>query len=445
MSRKFFRRFSYLFLLLSTVLVLTACNRFTQPPDSPQPSPTLPVSPTLAAPTPTQTTPVPHTFAILAERGWDSTALFVRPGQQLEITATGSWNDGLEDTPHGPGGTDKYEPESFLASAPIGALLGRIGDNPPFEIGEHTIMTAEFGGELLLSINDHPEALSDNTGTLEVSVSLGPEPAIPAQLLTNELDGYRVLVPAGYQAVIYKNSICLTLNEAWMMACHVANAFIEVSDAGGRTLNQVADEVAADANPDILVKRTNLAISGIEAIQLDDIYTYDVLRKVVIVYDDRIYTLTFVPWNDTLEDFARLENLYNTIIHSLTFLPQLEAPLPAPATPDLSTMSIRSLSSTSPDRQWRAEALLATFVGEFPADYARLTVSRTDGSASWLPFEQVSDYGGLGTGYISEFYWSAEGFICTSVTGPPRNRVDMGLPPSSTRLTCGMAASAKSH
>jgi len=77
--------------------------------------------------------------------------------------------------------------------------------------------------------------------------------------------------------------------------------------------------------------------------------------------------------------------------------------------PDLSTMSVRSLSSVSPDRQWRAEALLASFRGDTPYDYARLTVSRTDYSGSWIPYDVLSEYDGLGTGYISDFYWSADG------------------------------------
>jgi hypothetical protein len=124
--------------------------------------------------------------------------------------------------------------------------------------------------------------------------------------------------------VIYENAMCLTQSEAWMMACHVANALIEVSDAAGRSLSQVAEEAAAQGNPDIPVKRTDLTVSGVAAIQLDDIYTYDVLRKVVMVSEDRVFILTFVPWNEEVEDFARLEDLYNTLIGSFAILPSTE-------------------------------------------------------------------------------------------------------------------------
>lgn len=76
---------------------------------------------------------------------------------------------------------------------------------------------------------------------------------------------------------------------------------------------------------------------------------------------------------------------------------------------DLSTISTRSLSSTSPDRKWRAEALLGSFPGETWYDYARVTISPTDRSESWIAYERLNEYGGLGTGYISDFFWSADG------------------------------------
>ncbi len=138
------------------------------------------------------------TFSLAAERGWDSPAIFVRPGDQFEITATGSWNTGLEERPYGPGGTDRLEPDSILPSAPIGALIGRIGDNPPFLIGEHVIQTAEYGGELWLSINGPLEGLSGDPGSLEIAPILTPGTAGPAQRLTNHYGGYLLAYPSEY-------------------------------------------------------------------------------------------------------------------------------------------------------------------------------------------------------------------------------------------------------
>jgi hypothetical protein len=76
-------------------------------------------------------------------------------------------------------------------------------------------------------------------------------------------------------------------------------------------------------------------------------------------------------------------------------------------------MTVRVLTSSSPDGEWKAEALLAdpfspqgTFVGDM--DYARLTVFRTDGSQQWSPYEEWSPTG-LGDSYLTGFHWSADG------------------------------------
>lgn len=82
-------------------------------------------------------------------------------------------------------------------------------------------------------------------------------------------------------------------------------------------------------------------------------------------------------------------------------------------TPDLGMMTVDVRTSTSPDGQWKAEALLANpysregdYIGE--RDYARLTVYRIDGSQKWTPYEEWSETG-LGDSYLSEFYWPADG------------------------------------
>ena len=315
-----------IFFICAAIIFLTACASTPTPTKSAaSPAPEIVATSTAALPAPAAATTTSQTYIIFSNLGWDSLGMYVRQGQQFEISATGSWSTGPAENPTGPAGGDGFEPASTLPSAPIGALIGRIGHNPPFEIGEQAVLTADFGGEIYLGINDDPGALSDNAGSLEVTVTFGPRPATPTQLLTNEIDGYRLLVPAGYQAVVYNNGMCLTQSEGWMMACHVANVLIEVSQAAGRSLSQVAEEAAAQGNPDIPVKRSDLEVSGVQAIRLDDIYTYDVLRKVVMVSEDRVYILTFLPWGEEVEDFARLEELYNTVIGSFDILPSPDA------------------------------------------------------------------------------------------------------------------------
>ena len=141
-------------------------------------------------------------------------------------------------------------------------------------------------------------------------------------LLTNENEGYALRYPAEYHVVFFGRSICFTpaQTDGPPGACHVANAFLEVSDANGRSLTNAADELAANGNPTIEVTRTYMKIGGEDAILLDNIYTYDVLRKLVVIHSDRAYVFTFVPWVSGLDDFQRLQTLYSTLTVSFTFL-----------------------------------------------------------------------------------------------------------------------------
>lgn len=138
--------------------------------------------------------------------------------------------------------------------------------------------------------------------------------------MTNEEEGYRLRYPAEYNVVLYGRSICFTLSDAPTAACHVGSAFVDVNDADGRTLGEVADAIAADSTPNIEVERTNLNVAGEDAILLDNIHTYDALRKLIVLHNDRVYTFTFVPWYEANEAFAELETLYTTLVESFEFL-----------------------------------------------------------------------------------------------------------------------------
>jgi len=75
--------------------------------------------------------------------------------------------------------------------------------------------------------------------------------------------------------------------------------------------------------------------------------------------------------------------------------------------PDLSLMTVNTLTSISTYGPWTAEVLLASFVEK---DYARLMLHRVDerGYLWWKPYEEWSE-SGLGDSLLSEFYWSVDG------------------------------------
>jgi hypothetical protein len=166
------------------------------------------------------------------------------------------------------------------------------------------------------SSSGQPTAAPTNT--------VSPTTASPAverePRFTDDDEGYTLRFPAEYNVHRYGRSICLTVAEDVLMACHVANGFVEVSDAGAQTLAEAADAAAAQANPDIEVQRSQIAVGGEPAILLDDIYAADVFRKVVVILRERLYVLTFVPWAETAEEFPRVEALYDTITSTFGFL-----------------------------------------------------------------------------------------------------------------------------
>lgn len=151
-----------------------------------------------------------------------------------------------------------------------------------------------------------------------------PEPMEDTKLLIREAVGYCLLYPAGYIEIeTVPTTVCL-VPEGPTMGCHNTNLIIEVEDAGGRTVDEIADEIVADAQtgiPGIEIRRTNLSIAGEEAVVLEGLPGVASSRNVLLVHEDRRYELIFVPWDETDENFAKLDLLYNTVVNSFALLP----------------------------------------------------------------------------------------------------------------------------
>ena len=155
------------------------------------------------------------------------------------------------------------------------------------------------------------------------------------QLLRNEEIGYCLLYPDGHNRLDPNPTEVCLVPEGPTMACHSANAFIKVEEAAGRTAGQAADAVIADqeaAIPGISIERSELTVAGEEAVALEGLSGVDASRNVVIVHADRLYWLTFIPWDETREGWVEVETLYDTVINSFTFVPS-SSPFSASTTP----------------------------------------------------------------------------------------------------------------
>ncbi len=114
-------------------------------------------------------------IAVSAESPWQSTDVLVRKGQVVSIRyIDGTWGvlggaRGAEKQTDAEGFEGEYRSVGVpLTNAPVGALVGRIGDGEPFLVGDEIRIRAGDGGALRLMIND--QSLEDNFGALRVEI-----------------------------------------------------------------------------------------------------------------------------------------------------------------------------------------------------------------------------------------------------------------------------------
>ena len=155
------------------------------------------------------------------------------------------------------------------------------------------------------------------------SASACPTATSDTRLLTNTDDGYCLLYPAEHSADwpgwVVINPISGpgdVPGEAWVS--------IEVQDSEGRTMYQVVDELIAATGPGFNITETEVEVDGSPAMVIDGLPGMDSNRMVIVVRDDRLYTLTFMPWQPGAAgggQVTALEHLYEKVMQSMHFLP----------------------------------------------------------------------------------------------------------------------------
>jgi hypothetical protein len=113
------------------------------------------------------------------DRGWQSTGIAVTAGQPIHITASGRYVIAHDENIDGDGAPWPCEPGGvtldYHAGRPLGELLATVdsGDGAFTDwrpIGLAADYTPPATGTLYLRVNDAPNALADNEGTVEVRV-----------------------------------------------------------------------------------------------------------------------------------------------------------------------------------------------------------------------------------------------------------------------------------
>lgn len=108
--------------------------------------------------------------AVDAREGWNDTGILVRAGQVIRFRAVGKvrWGPGRNDGPEGEKNSP-YNAGRPLPNRNAAALIGRIGEDAPFFIGDDSgEIRVRASGRLYLGIND--DYLQDNAGSFRVTV-----------------------------------------------------------------------------------------------------------------------------------------------------------------------------------------------------------------------------------------------------------------------------------
>ena len=152
------------------------------------------------------------------------------------------------------------------------------------------------------------------------SANACPTATSDTKLLMNAEDRYCLLYPAeastdmpGWVVINPISGQGDIPGDAWVN--------IHVQDAGGRTTAQIADEIMTTAGTDFNITSEEVQLDGGPAIVVDGLPGLDSNRLLITVRNDRMYTLTFMPWHPGAGQTTPLEHLYETILQSIHFLP----------------------------------------------------------------------------------------------------------------------------
>jgi hypothetical protein len=117
------------------------------------------------------------TIVIPGSQQWTRTGLTVRQGEIVTFNSTGEIRMGLdaEDVATVAGAkSGRLAPRAPLPNGLAGALIARIGNGPPFGVGDQTSIPMPASGQLFLGIND--DNLADNSGEFRVEITRSSAP-----------------------------------------------------------------------------------------------------------------------------------------------------------------------------------------------------------------------------------------------------------------------------
>ena len=138
-------------------------------------------------------------------------------------------------------------------------------------------------------------------------------------MFVNAADGYCLLLPAGYVAETTAPGNT-SIVQGSLMNHADPRVGIEVTDAGGRTLDEIGEQFVAEYAPGFPVERGTTTVGGEDALVLDNLPGQDLNRRVAVIHGGRLYSFFFTPLGEEGEARAAFESFYQGILDSFEFL-----------------------------------------------------------------------------------------------------------------------------
>lgn len=149
--------------------------------------------------------------------------------------------------------------------------------------------------------------------------SNNPTGTEPAQMVTNEPFDYCFVYPQGFTQQAYNNQVEVVGPHSGQGGLEAGLVWIDVTDAQGRTAQEIAEEEVNAFGGSPL--SSTVMMGGEDALVLDGMPGQDLVRRVYIVHDGLLYTLSFSPYQSANETAsAQMETLFEAVISSWVWI-----------------------------------------------------------------------------------------------------------------------------
>lgn len=196
-------------------------------------------------------------------------------------------------------------------------------------IGDNYGTAGELAEELYNTVVDSIQFIEIDPDAPMVAGPECPEIKEKSVLYTNEPFGYCLLLPADYSAI---NIDTEGAEEAFYVesvqdTTH-ARLFIKVTDANGRTLENVTADREAEIEKEVygsdVMWSWGALVDGEPANEFRMVPGQQLSRQIVTLHNGRVYTFTFFPDGpETDKTYTEMQNLFEMVMDSFSFLWQV--------------------------------------------------------------------------------------------------------------------------